>query len=182
MTATVVSKKLRLTQGYISEVEHGRTKFAKDRLASLCKFYEFEPDEVDELATLRVQGTQRAWWHYYSAVFDGEVLRFFGYEHGAETIHTDDGGLIPSLLQTREYAEAVMIGGGPNLRMAEVGKRLEARMIRQKLLDGDHPVRLTAVINKAALHQQVGGRENPAAPHLSFATVAWSTFLTEPAK
>ena len=47
--------------------------------------------------------------------------------------------------------------GSPNVRLAEVERRTEARLIRQKRLHADEPLRMTAVLSEAVLHQQVGG-------------------------
>ncbi|WP_242613410.1 helix-turn-helix domain-containing protein [Herbihabitans rhizosphaerae] len=159
LTATAVAKKLRCTQGYVSEVERGRTKVAKARLDQMIKLYEIDAGDIDELESLRQQGNERAWWHAYSALFSEELLRFFGFEHGAETMRTFESGLIPGLLQTEDYARATIHGAGPNIRLAEVDKRLAARMKRQERLAGDDPLHLTAVMSEAALRQQVGGRE-----------------------
>jgi len=47
--------------------------------------------------------------------------------------------------------------GSPWIRLAEADLRVEARMIRQRRLTGDEPLRLTAVLGEAALRQQIGG-------------------------
>src|SRR5262249_51756907 len=118
-----------------------------------------DSDDAAELEILREKGSHRGWWNSYSAIFGDDLLRFFGYEHGAETIRTYDGALIPGLLQTEDYARAVIRGAGPNIRLAEVEKRVKVRMMRQGLLIGEEPLHLTAVINEAALRQRVGGKE-----------------------
>jgi len=85
------------------------------------------------------------------------VLRFFGHEHGAEAMLTFSGSLVTGLLQTRDYARAVIETGSPWIRLAEADLRVQARMIRQRRLTGDEPLRLTAIMSEAALRQQIGG-------------------------
>jgi len=156
--STDVADRIGVTQSYVSEVERGKTRITKETLDKLLDVYEFDKAERRELHALRESGGQRAWWHSYTATFSAEVLRFFAYEDGAESIRTFDAGLVPGLLQTADYARAVMHGGGPNIRQAEADHRVEARMMRQRRLFGETPLHLTAVLDEGVLHHHIGGR------------------------
>jgi transcriptional regulator with XRE-family HTH domain len=127
-----------ISPSYLSDVEGGKKSIPAARLDTLVGAYEFSRDEAEELHRLRVQAGERGWWSKYTALFTPEILRMFGYEHGAE-------------------AQAMIESGSPNTRLAECGRRVEARMIRQRRLTGDDPVRLTAVLSEAALRQRIGG-------------------------
>lgn len=157
LSGSAVAKRCGITAAYLSEVEHGKTNLAQERLNTLIDFYEFDQGEADELRTFREQASHRGWWNRYSALFSTELLRFFGYEHGAESLRTYDSGVINGLLQTEDYARAIIKGGGPNVRLAEVDRRLECRMLRQQRVNGEEPLRFTAVMSEAVLRQQVGG-------------------------
>ncbi|WP_405113213.1 helix-turn-helix domain-containing protein [Micromonospora sp. NBC_01405] len=159
MTAVAAGRASGITQAYISGVEAGRVKLPADRLAQLVKIYELDPSDATELEELRVGAMQRAWWHQYSQLFPADFLRFLGYEAGAEHIHSYDNELLHGLLQTEEYARAVIRGGNTYVRLTEMDRRVAARLARQRRLDGDHPLRLTTVIAEGALRQQVGGPE-----------------------
>ncbi|APU17198.1 MULTISPECIES: DUF5753 domain-containing protein [Actinoalloteichus] len=157
LTATESGRLARCTQAHVSEIERGRTRATKDKLTRLIKAYEFDADETAELWKLHEHGGQRGWWNKYTGIFSNELLRFFGYEHGAESVRTYSGGLIPGLLQTEEYIRAVIRGAAPNLRLSEEELRVTARKTRQQRLAGDDPLHLTAVISEATLRQRVGG-------------------------
>lgn len=159
ITAVSAGKSIGTSQSYISGVESGKLKISARKLAELATILEFDQGELDELHVLRQAAGQRAWWTPYSAMFSADMLRYFGFEHGAETIRAYNAGLISGLLQTQAYALAVMHGGGPSIRLAEANRRVEVRMKRQQLLSGDDPLRFTALITESALRQQVGGRE-----------------------
>ena len=146
-------------QSFLSGVEAGKTKVGEERLTMLCALYDLDEDETRDLTRLREQANERPWWSRYSGLFGADMLRFFGFEHGADTIRAYSGGLVNGLLQTEDYARAVINSAVPNIRLAETERRLEARMIRQRRLTGEDPPHLTAVMNEAALRQQVGGRE-----------------------
>ncbi|KAA5836248.1 helix-turn-helix domain-containing protein [Saccharopolyspora hirsuta] len=146
-----------MTQNYISNVEHGRRTISEDKLTQLMDVYGLPDEEQRELIALRRTCEGRGWWARYSGIYSAELLRFFGYEHGAEEIRTYEHSIVSGLLQTESYARAVHRGDGANLRMSEVERRVAVRMRRKDRLLGDDPLRATIVMSEAALHQQVGG-------------------------
>ncbi|WP_158843681.1 helix-turn-helix domain-containing protein [Saccharothrix deserti] len=159
ITAASAAKAIHTGQSFVSGVETGRVKINAKKLAELAAVLDFDEAETEELQALREAAGRRTWWSPYSAMFNADMLRYFGFEHGAETIRAYNAGLISGLLQTEAYALAVMHGGGPSIRLAEANRRVEVRMKRQQRLDGEDPLRLTALITESALRQQVGGRE-----------------------
>jgi hypothetical protein len=66
---------------------------------------------------------------------------------------------IPGLLQTEDYARAVIRGGLPNASRDEVERRVEVRMERQALLRNENPLNLWSIVDEAALRREVGGPE-----------------------
>ncbi|MGH3930897.1 MAG: DUF5753 domain-containing protein [Pseudonocardiaceae bacterium] len=157
LTGTAAGAPVKLSATFLSDVENGKKNLPEDKLEALITAYEFDADAATELRALRAECGQRAWWSKFSTLFSPDVLRFFGYEHGADAIHTFTGALVPGLLQTRDYARAVIETGSPWIRLAEADQRVEVRMIRQRRLTGDEPLRLSAVMSEAALRQQIGG-------------------------
>ncbi|GAB2977858.1 helix-turn-helix domain-containing protein [Saccharothrix stipae] len=163
ITAVSAGQAIGTSQSYISGVESGKLKINARKLAELAAVLDFDEAEVEELQELREVAAKRAWWSSYSAMFSAEVLRYFGFEAGAESIRAYSAGMITSLLQTEDYAMAIMNGGAPSIRLAEANRRVEVRMKRQERLAGDDPIRLTTVITESGLRQMVGGREVMAA-------------------
>ncbi|ROO52310.1 helix-turn-helix protein [Micromonospora sp. Llam0] len=157
MTAAAAGKAAGIIQAYVSGVEAGRVKLPAKRLAQLIDIYELEPDDAAELEALRVGAARRGWWQDYAKLFPNEFLRFLGYEAGASQIRSLHSEAIHGLLQTEEYARAVIRGGNTLVRLTEVERRVAVRMARQIRLGGDDPIRLSTVINEGALRQQVGG-------------------------
>ncbi|TDD51373.1 helix-turn-helix domain-containing protein [Saccharopolyspora elongata] len=157
LSGIAAAKHIGITGAYLSEVEKGKKNLSSDRMNAVIDSYEFSEEEADELRALRDDASQRGWWNSYSAIFNDELLRFFGYEHGAESLHTYDSGLMNGLLQTEDYARAVIESGSPNVRLAEAERRIKARLTRQRRLRGEDPLRITAVMSEAVLRQQVGG-------------------------
>ena len=151
-----ITKALGFSRNYWSAIENERKILSDEALRKLLKLLDYKPDEEREMLALREIAKDHGWWTYYSALFDAELRRFFGLEHGAHTIRLYENLLIPGLLQTPDYARAV-IHPFVTVPRVQVGQRVEVRLERQKRLDDDDPLHLTAVISEAALHQQIGG-------------------------
>src|SRR5580658_4905872 len=80
------------------------------------------------------------------------------FEREAARIHGWELGAIPGLLQTEEYARAMITSGRPNDSAEAVDRLIAARMDRQVILGGVHPPMLWYVIDEGVLHHVVGSR------------------------
>ncbi|WFE41203.1 helix-turn-helix transcriptional regulator [Micromonospora sp. WMMD998] len=156
-TATAAGRAIGIIQAYVTGVETGKVKLPAARLAQIVEVYELEPEEAAELEHLRVGASRRGWWHEYVQLFPAEFIRFLGYEAGAGHIRFYGNELVPGLMQTEDYARAVIAGGTTTIRLTEVERRVAARMARQARLDAADPLRLTALLGEGVLRQQVGG-------------------------
>ncbi|MGW0894351.1 helix-turn-helix domain-containing protein [Saccharopolyspora sp. NPDC002578] len=153
------AQRIGITAAFLSEVEKGKKNLSPERMETLLDAFEFSDEEKDELRALRDEGSRRAWWTGYSALFSNELLRLFGLEHGAESMQSYDNTIMNGLLQTEDYTRAIIESAAPNIRLAEADRRVQARMIRQRRLTSDDPLRLSTVVSEAVLHQQIGGSQ-----------------------
>lgn len=159
LTAVQVGKHIGCTQAHVSVIESGRPKLTAERLDQLCKLYDISKTEAAELRELRQDSVERGWWHEYSGMFSAELQRFFGLEAGAEQVRGYHCEVIDGLLQTEDYARALIAGGSPHIRLTEVERRVKARMLRQQRLTGDNPIQVSALLSQSTLLYQVGGPE-----------------------
>ncbi|MEU4830716.1 DUF5753 domain-containing protein [Streptosporangium sp. NPDC023615] len=79
-------------------------------------------------------------------------------EPAAHTLHTWEPLVMPGLLQTEEYARAV-IRGEPGITDQQAEKAVAARMERQAIFGRDDPPLFRAVIDEGVLYRLIGGRE-----------------------
>ena len=82
---------------------------------------------------------------------------FIGLESEAVSIRWFELAMIPGLLQTEDYARALMRGDSPELRDEEVDRRVEVRMTRQQVLEGRDRPQLWAILDEAVIRRVVGG-------------------------
>jgi Domain of unknown function (DUF5753)/Helix-turn-helix domain len=134
------------------EANHWKRPEMSD-IRDLLRVYGVDDDERAELEGLAMQARIKSWWRDYSDVFENE---FPGFENDATQIRVCMPLVLPGLLQTRDYTEALMrvAPKPPAWRL----KATEARMRRQQILDrtdGTAP-KLIAVITEASLMYRWG--------------------------
>lgn len=137
------------------EANHWKRPEMSD-IRDLLRVYGVDDDVREEIEDLASQARQRPWWREYSDVFENE---FPGFENDAIRIRVAMPLILPGLLQTRDYTEAVTRAASipPTLR----DKTIEARLRRQQILDrpdGTAP-ELVAVITEASLMYRWGSRD-----------------------
>ena len=158
VTVKGIADQLGVSRNYWTLVETNRTILTEANFAKVLDILGFndDPAEATELAELHRLARQSGWWDEHRKMYPEEVLRFFGLEHGAAAIRTFEPLVIPGLLQTADYARAV-IGSDPQYSLVELDERVAIRLRRQERLRGDDPVRLSVVVSEAALRQYRGG-------------------------
>jgi transcriptional regulator with XRE-family HTH domain len=151
-----ITDTLGFTRNYWSAIENERKIIPANTLRSLFDILEFDDAERHQLVELREVAKTRSWWNKYSALFDEKLQRLYGLERGAQAIRGYDTLLIPSMLQTADYARAI-ISNDITVRQVEVEQRVEVRLLRQQRLNDENPLELKVILSEAALKQQVGG-------------------------
>jgi transcriptional regulator with XRE-family HTH domain len=151
---------IRASAWKIHRLENGQVGFKQRDLVDLLERYGVtDPDEIDELLTLAREANVPGWWQHYGDVLPQWFRTYVDLESAATLIRTYEGMFVPGLLQTDDYMRAVIHGAHLEEPPEEVGRKVRLRMARQILLTGEHPPRLWAVVDEAALRRPVGGRE-----------------------
>jgi transcriptional regulator with XRE-family HTH domain len=166
LTAEEVTERLLFSPTKLSRIETGQSGASARDIRDLCDLYGVtDQDRRDDLMTLAREGKQRGWWQDYALPY----ATYVGLEAEAESIDVFQSGGIPGLLQTEEYARAMLRVQEPPFSPQELRQRLQARFTRQALLEPDDEsggvgaLRYHAVLDEAALHRRVGGEQVMAA-------------------
>jgi transcriptional regulator with XRE-family HTH domain len=151
---------IRASGSKMSRLELGRVGFKERDVADLLTLYGVTDDtDRDTLLALAQDANSPGWWHRYGDVLPGWFETYVGLEEAAALVRTYEVQFIPGLLQTEEYARAVISLGNSASPPEEIEQRVSLRITRQKLLTrGDAP-RLWAVVDEAALRRPIGGRD-----------------------
>lgn len=113
--------------------------------------------EIDEFVDLAEQANKPGWWHSYRDAVPSWFTAYVSLEAGARTLRTYEPQYVTGLLQTPDYAHAVLRGGLPNGTEDELARRVELRLRRQSLLEREDAPTLWVVMEEAVLHRVVGG-------------------------
>ena len=92
-----------------------------------------------------------------AAAISAKYATLIAFESEATSIKAFGPLIVPGLLQTEEYARALLQNGQPRLGPDEIETRIEARKGRQAIFDTDHPPRGQFIIDEAVLRRRVGG-------------------------
>ncbi|MEU8391873.1 helix-turn-helix transcriptional regulator [Micromonospora sp. NPDC048842] len=151
---------IRSSESKISRMELGRVGFKERDVADLLTLYGVTEDhERDALLKLARDANSPGWWHRYGDVLPSWFQSYLGLEAAAALIRSYEVQFVPGLLQTREYARAVVLLGHGAAGPGEIDRRVALRMQRQQLLQRQNPPQLWAVVDEAALRRPIGGAE-----------------------
>lgn len=142
----------------ISRLERGESPpKERDVLDLIGRYGVQDPEQVEEIRELLREALESAWFHTYSDVMPGWLKRLIGMESSATKIYTYEDHLVPGLLQTPEYARAVVASGLPMAAEEEIRRRVELRMRRQELLRTVHCPVVVALLDEGILYRPIGG-------------------------
>lgn len=151
---------IRASGSKISRMELGRVGFKERDIADLLTLYGVaDQEERAALLSLARQANSPGWWQHFSDVLPTWFQSYLGLEAAASLIRTYEIQFVPGLLQTREYARAVIRLGHAGASDEEIERRAQLRQARQQVLGRPIPPQLWAVIDEAVLRRPIGGRE-----------------------
>ncbi|MFB7123562.1 MULTISPECIES: helix-turn-helix transcriptional regulator [Streptomycetaceae] len=151
---------IRASESKISRMELGRVGFKERDVADLLTLYgvEVEQERATVLGLLR-DANASSWWHEYGDVLPGWFQNYLGLEEAAAEIRSYEVQFVHGLLQTADYARAVVTAGCHTTGPEEIERRVDVRLKRQAVLTGERAPRLVAVLDEAALRRPWGGAE-----------------------
>ena len=125
---------IRASESKISRMELGRVPFKERDVADLLAMYRVDDRERDRLLDLARRANAPGWWHRFGDVVPPWFLAYLGLEEAASLIRTYEVQFVPGLLQTADYARAVIRLGHAHASLAEIDRRTQLRLARQEVL------------------------------------------------
>jgi transcriptional regulator with XRE-family HTH domain len=160
VTPTQAADVLQCSPAKISRIENGIVSVrVVDLRLLLDRYGADDPEHRAYLERLARESNKRGWWQDYGDTIPPYYADFIGLESDASYIKTWEPTSIPGLLQTPEYAQAVMRANPAMIAPDKLDNFISIRRERQTRLDDAGAVRLDAVIWEAALLTTVGGSQ-----------------------
>ncbi|QNE76797.1 helix-turn-helix domain-containing protein [Streptomyces finlayi] len=143
----------------INRIENARLGISLGELRDLLTFYGVEDaSQVDEAVSL-AQRSREPGWVQRAGLARPSYADFIDYEQTADYIRSYQSSLIAGLLQTPDYARAVLSAAPSTLGHDEVEALVTARIRRQEVLQRSEPPRLCVIAGEASIRLQVGGTQ-----------------------
>jgi transcriptional regulator with XRE-family HTH domain len=156
LTVEQVADRLLCSPSKVSRMETGHGIATPRDIRDLCDLYEVtDPAERDRMMTLAREGKRRAWWQSYDLAY----ANYVGLEEAAVAISAFQSSVVHGLLHTADYARAQHESSMPRLDPHQIDLQIEAKLARQRILTQPNPPRFAVVLDEAALHRLVGGRQ-----------------------
>lgn len=157
LTREAVTDKTGINNATLYRIETGRARPQMRTLTGLLNLYEVDDEQRAYLTSLCRDASQQGWLRPYHSDLPEEYTAYISFESEAQGVRNYESLFIPGLLQTEDYARAVIRGVLPAATDTEVEDRVRARIERQEVLTKDAPLKFWAVLDEAALRRVVGG-------------------------
>ncbi len=157
LTCEEVGQRLDCSGTRISRIETGRIGIRPGDVRELLEIYGVTGTEADALVQLAREARQKGWWHTYGQVLPTWFEAYVGLEAAAVRFRDFQSMVMPGLLQTEDYARAVL-RAAPNPGSAEdIDRQVALRMERQATLGQANPPDLWVVLSENIVRVHVGG-------------------------
>ncbi len=151
---------IRASESKMSRLELGRVAFKERDISDLLMLYGVtDPEERDAVLAMVEEANRPDWWRVYEDVMPGSFQNYVGLEESATTLRTYETHFVPGLLQTEDYARALMGSAVPPPASRDLDRAVALRMTRQQVLTRPNPLNLWAVVEESALRRHVGGEK-----------------------
>jgi transcriptional regulator with XRE-family HTH domain len=160
LTCEDVGALLECSASKISRIETGRVSVSPRDVRDLLRIYDVPDDQHDSLIQLARQSRQKGWWHAYAEGVQPHLATYLSMESAASEIRIYSVARIPALLQTENYARAVISAGRVGSSYPVPTEWPVGLLMERQRLAMANPPSVWVIMDEAALRREVGGREN----------------------
>lgn len=160
LTQESVATEMDWSLSKVIRIETGAVGISTNDLTALLRLYNItDPRRTRELVSLARAARQQSWWSGYRDTVPPTFFQYIEYEASASIIRQYEPTFIPGLLQTRNYAHAVISRYRRRFSASEVETSVELRMKRQQLLVQPTPPLLFMIMDEAAIRRLIGEKD-----------------------
>ena len=156
-----VAKQLGCRVPKVSLMESAQRNVQENDLDKLLRLYDVPKGRWAEYKGAAKSVRRKGWWELYDESTVPHWLEFYvGLEQGAARLRSYQPAIFHGLLQSREYATAVLRRSPIAMGEERIAEVVELRARRQAALDRqDEPLKLWAVVEEAVLRTALGSSD-----------------------
>ncbi len=142
----------------VNRIEKAKSRISANDLRALLRLYEItDKEQTEELLALARASRQDPWWRRYSNVAPPVLLDLIDYEFAASAISQFETMFVPGILQTEEYASAVLqVFYDDEASADRVAALVVLRTRRRELLTAENAPEFSFVLDESVIHRVVG--------------------------
>jgi transcriptional regulator with XRE-family HTH domain len=153
-----VAAELGIAPSTLSRIETGKAPTKSAYLSQMLEMYGVtEPAQRQVLVDMAREGHRKGWWSAYDDVLPSGFDIFVGLEAETSRIRSYENSVVHGLLQTQDYARAVLRELQPRQTAEQVSRQVDLRMARQRRLDEDPALDLWVIHDEAVIRRTIGG-------------------------
>lgn len=160
ITVVAGARALEWSTAKLWRIETGQVSMRSHDVRTMCRVYNAPTNITEALTGLAQETKAKGWWHAYGSAIPKWFSLYVGLESAATRIRKYEPELIPGLLQTKAYSQAIIAMDRPELTPEEVQKAVAVRLHRQALLTRllPPPPRLEVLLSEAVLRRPIADR------------------------
>ncbi|MDN3297617.1 helix-turn-helix transcriptional regulator [Streptomyces ficellus] len=152
------AKVLRVAPATIRRMETAEVALKIPYVQLLLQAYGVPADEADSFVRLAEDANKPGWWQRFHDVLPSWFSMYVSLEGAASVIRAYEPQFVPGLLQTEEYARAILRGGAVGqVKHDDIERHVALRMERQSLLTRADAPKFWVVMDETVLRRPVGG-------------------------
>lgn len=153
-----VAAELGVAPSTLSRIETGKAPTKSAYLNQMLEMYGVtDQAQRQVLIDMAREGHRKGWWSAYDDVLPSGFDIFVGLEAETTGIRSYENSVVHGLLQTEDYARAVLRELQPRLTAEQVERQVDLRMARQRRLDEEPALDLWVIHDEAVVRRAVGG-------------------------
>lgn len=142
----------------LSRIETGKAPTKSAYLSQLLELYQVtDAGQRQILVDMAREGHRKGWWAAYDDVLPSGLGVYVGLEAEASGLRSYEIGVVHGLLQTTDYARAILRASAPRHTADQIERLVDLRMERQRRLDDNPPLDLWVIHDEAVIRRTVGG-------------------------
>ena len=154
-----VAAALRWSPSKVSRYELARTSLKPQEVERLLDYYGVTGSRRELLLTLAQDASRRGWWEEFADSLHPDYQQFIGLEHEASSMSIWHIEVVAGLLQTEAYARHVIGNQVEPVAPGLIERLVRVRMRRQQVLDPEHELTLSVVLDESVLKRRIGNEQ-----------------------
>ena len=159
LTQQQVAEAMDWSLSKMNRIEQAKTGISINDLRMLLRLYDVTDEgETERLVGMARQAKQSPWWpRRFSEVASKELLDLIDYEFAASGIRQFETSFVPGILQTEDYASAVLhVFHGEDSAPERVAALVDLRTRRRDLLSGGNAPKFSFLLDESVIKRLVG--------------------------